>query len=325
MRQEPAPARRALRAALPLLLALAACGAPPEAPAGEQVSALTRSPTTTAVPWSVFIQFPDQSVCTASVLTQRWLLTAAHCLTGRPSATTVQVSFAQAAGSSTLVYAGSATLRPHPDEDIGLLFLSNGTGLGGNVALTGRANVFVDPAEPWCTPGLSRGFLIAGWGWGTPQGGSDSCDGGTIGVKRLGAGFVVDTGQCGDISLSAEEQHGVHTCGGDSGSPWFLQGPTRPLAFAVHEGRFWVPFDHYHRGTKISPFLSWFRSTSLSVNRAFTLQTSPGIDGTMDFVTFSEVNVPPPPPPACPAGQRCCEPRPGGGCQLCVSTRISCP
>jgi hypothetical protein len=93
----------------------------------------------------------------------------------------------------------------------------------------------------------------------------------------------------------------------------------------VHEGRYWVPFDHYHRGTHIRPFLNWMISTSLGVNRTYSLQTTAGSDGGMDFVTFSEVNVPAPPPPLCPTGQRCCELRPNGTCQLCISNRMSCP
>jgi hypothetical protein len=165
---------------------------------------------------------------------------------------TFKLHFAPGAGATQTVYSGPATPRRRPNQDIGLVFLYASQGLGGNLALTTRAEIFADEREPWCAPGISRLFSIAGWGLGSGPGGTSDCASGTLGVKRFGSGFTVDGGQCGDQSLSAEEPgNGTHRCSGDSGAPWVVRPGARWLAFAVHHGTSWHPSRVARAGNRV--------------------------------------------------------------------------
>ena len=254
---------------------------------------LTQAPPTSEVPWSVALGLPG-GLCSGLVLSQHFILTAAHCLEiGTDTLPNLTVAYVSPDGTNLQVYSGPAVSRQHPLffnnivplADIGIIFLQNPKGI--DLSLTNRADVFADGFSPWCSHGLvPRSFSIVGWGFGSNPGGTSSCASG-LGVKRIGGGFVVDDDQCGHFVLRAEQPpNGTHRCPGDSGAPWVLRRPTRWVAFAVHHGESWSPVDLFITGTPIMPFISWIENTSYDFDPRYALRQSWFYDAHFVIVRF---------------------------------------
>jgi secreted trypsin-like serine protease len=266
-------------------------------PPGRGSSELTRAPWTSEVPWSVAITgLPNNGLCSGLVLSQHFILTAAHCLEGADTLPNLAVVYASPTGANRLVYSGPAELRKHPSfyavnpwegADIGIISLQAPQGI--DLTLTDRAEIFADAFSPWCSRGLvTRSFSIVGWGLGSNPGGTTSCSTSSLGLKRLGSGFTVDDDQCGHAYLTAEEPtNGTHRCPGDSGAPWLLRRPTRWVALAVHHGQSWQPFDIYITGTAIMPFVQWIEDTSNDLNPRYALRQSWFYDAHFVVVRFA--------------------------------------
>jgi hypothetical protein len=326
---------------LPLVL-----GCAPESDNDVTTAPLTQAGLTNAAPWVVRINFPT-SLCSGSVLTEHWLLTAAHCVEGQPALISrLQVSAATASALDEVVYDGPARPYGHPDygrflfftdaeDDIALVKLDAAAGI--DLGKTGRAKLWgyseasrvpFDAGRPWTSPiEEDRRFVSIGWGQG---GDGDACVTGTHGVKRLGDGFALDRAGMNALMVSATTL-GSHECPGDSGGPWLFGRGGELIAFAL-----WVDawpnlllFGDERDATLIQPKERWMFEKS----RDDGLELICGAGGTAGGATFLECNErrrepPPPPPPGtlCPTGRHCCDPSPdGAACLRCVANAQACP
>jgi Trypsin len=201
--------------------------------------AVTTAPETSQMPWSVRLSFYTPSggdgMCSGVALTQRWIVTAAHCLHHRSKSTDqVRVDYGGSYSLTPLYAQGTASFYNHPDYDqIGFIKGDFGDDLG-LVRLYGdgifpelRAKVW-DGGTDWKdTTGI---FYAAGYGLGGNPGESDDCDDGQIQFKRLGrfklTGNTDDNGILGFGNPIAVEARSAgwygnnRLCPGDSGSPW---------------------------------------------------------------------------------------------------------
>jgi hypothetical protein len=251
-------------------------------PTGESRSGLTQSPLTTDVRWSVLLSSPTVGkYCSGLVLSEHFVLTAAHCFSEEGNSDPgLQIFFASAPGASTKVYDGPVLFRDHPwyhhpspdfrrYADIKVVYLQSVRGI--DLSVTDRAEIYGDQFTPWCSRGLlSRSFSIVGWGRSNTAG-STSCDL-AGGMKRLGSGFTLKADQCNSYFLVADPSNsGPDTCKGDSGSPWLWAGPTRWLAFAVTHGWSWHPIDYFITATAITPFIGWIEDTTSELDPRYAL------------------------------------------------------
>jgi Trypsin len=241
---------RSARAAGPLIAyaVLSACAMAHESDAdiAAQEAAVTQAPATTEAPWAVRIG--GDTDCTAEVLTPHWLLTAAHCLHGKPEVSSGRTVRAvnPASGITSFIYSGSARYILYPDyvhddpirvHDIALVQLLDGNG----IIMPSYARIYRDGREPWAASfSGSRRFEVAGFGLGTDPGGSSTCEDGMIGVKRLGTEFEL-TGQShmadfAPAKVAARFTGVQQLCDGDSGSPWLLRRGGTLMQFAIHSG-----------------------------------------------------------------------------------------
>lgn len=313
-------------------------GEGPDAGIGTVEQEITGGSLTTAAPWIVRVDLPGGSLCSGSVLSEHWVLTAAHCVDGKGSSGMVTIRYASSLGAATSVYSGNAYFYKHPhyqpgwfwpdrEDDVALIRLASGAGI--NLSLTGRAALW-GYTKPWTSSSSSeRDFRMIGWGLTDPSGGDDCVSG--SGVKRLGLGFRVK--KTGVTATTVEAPIGaVHACGGDSGTPWTFVRGGRYIAFAVHSGRvpdFIVAGDE-HQAPLLPPKYGWIYERSKSSGLMLDCKSA-GYSGGVPYLECEErVYAPEPPPPipgsSCPSGKYCCEPAPvGDTCSLCVPVGTYCP
>jgi hypothetical protein len=306
--------------------------------------AITAANLTTEAPWVVRLDLPGGRLCSGSVLSEHYILTAGHCLAGYSSnlLSSVTVRWANVAGGAQSLYSGQGWVLRNPQwheheiggdtgEDIAMLQLG---GSGVNLALTGRAKLWGWNSpdinrDPWEQSSQNRWFTLIGWGL---TGSGSSCTSGTGGSKRIGYGFKVDA------TSDATEVHApintTHACGGDSGAPWLFVRGGQLIAFAVHSSRYpdLIVLGNYHRAPLIKPKRDWMWEASRFNGRQL-ICSGAGFAGSPELgVTYEECReqiLPPPPPPPpsapCPSGKRCCEPISSTVCGLCWPTSMACP
>lgn len=211
----------------------------------------------------------DGSSCSAAVLSEHWLLTAAHCVDHARATSRLTVRYANAPGQRRTLYSGPANLHAHPSydsgsnngvnsKDVGLVEV---TGVPMNLALTGRAKLLSDSRVPWAS-GNPDDFEIVGWGRGTDPGSRVSCSDAASGVLRRDDGTWIWSS--GGMVNSRQPI----MCPGDSGGSWVAyRGSSASgrdyMTFAVNsgttDGNIWAP--HTNHAVKIAPHFDWIQNT----------------------------------------------------------------
>jgi hypothetical protein len=230
--------------------------------------------------------------CSGIALTDHWILTAAHCLDDLDDAP-FELSICSGTCDIELddddrdvLYDGTGQRFMHPDwgglgsfstDDTGLIKL-HGSGMRG----APRGRFYSDERTPWYDPYPAsvpledRMFHIIGYGWGSDPGGDgcdeDHTDGLTLGVKRIAEGLHF---LARDYPNAAVQSGGGYTgaCGGDSGTPWFLERGGKRLAFATHSAHEDTAWWDDSKASLIPRKWDWILSTTAAAGLPIECQT----------------------------------------------------
>jgi len=260
-------------------------------------------------PWQVGLIYSNATsnylgqFCGGSIISNSWILTAAHCLVEDNSVLSVN-SFRVLVGSANLSTTSLTNLKSvnqvviHPsynsnsnDYDIALIRLTQ------PLTFVPNSIQAISLNQSEIAPG--KDALITGWGatnskapWESPSGYSNQLQGGFVDIdsntkcSNFEFGFNAQTMLC-----ASTPSFSVDTCQGDSGGPlaifesgqWKLAGVT-----SFGDGCAWLSPGYY---TKVSNFYVWTNSTiqttqsplsisntarSVAINTPITLTTSGG-------------------------------------------------
>ena len=238
-------------------------------PQATDAEPITQAPLSTQPTWSVMISNYG-TWCSASVVNDRWLVTAAHCLVGfAAEPANLQVSIATAGGGRTIVHNGPAKFFINPSydgpsnavHDVGLIYLK---GWGVNLDTTRQMKMYSDTRKPWVSGSSEPAAMaLAGWGFGSNTGGTTDCGAATATqqMKRLATNLTVD--RTSNTHFATAAIGNTHACGGDSGGQYLLLRGTGAgadyLQFAVHSGRRGSPTRH--QGPLLDDNFTWIDAT----------------------------------------------------------------
>ncbi|XP_066511783.1 transmembrane protease serine 3 [Hoplias malabaricus] len=170
-------------------------------------------------PWQVSLQYQNQYLCGGSLITNQWIVTAAHCVYGfaNPASWSVRVGIVEQPVNgatdlsvSKILYHGS--YRPESlSYDVALIKVAQPVTFNGQV-------------QPICLPNFEESFTAGSvcWisGWGATQ------SGGEVSVSLHSALVpLLSSRECGNSKVSPWNicagfpGGGADTCQGDSGAP----------------------------------------------------------------------------------------------------------
>jgi hypothetical protein len=202
---------------------------------------------TTAYSWAVQIR-TSASTCSAVALTDRVLLTAAHCVDhlGKGWHDNA-LSVYRAVNTSTTVdnvkriFSGRAYVeRPSSDSiinDIAVLVTDSSMNQGYRARIyNGSFDHWNAKAQGGRLPAVYDSFMIAGFGLGSS---ASECSKNPLNHKRAGTleFFGSNANRVAPASLIYAARGPSFPCSGDSGAPAFVRKSSWDLVFATHQGR----------------------------------------------------------------------------------------
>jgi hypothetical protein len=266
------------------------------------------------VPWQVRLSVSGQLLCGGSIVHERWILTAAHCVVDDfgqaidPTAVRVWGGLSLLSSMNSFNATAADEVIVHPGfnrftfvNDIALVRLAAPLGTGTVIPL------WTDPTGP---VGLSSAYVS---GWGSRTGGagaSEQLQGASLRI-RSGPGLPCGSWQdaydpvtmvCASGGLSVPD--GAGACTGDSGGPLVVPGPgsSPRLVGVVSFGYLGCLNDHAYPTvfSRVSAFVSWIRkyvpTTGMVDDATITLEVTgrAGVPATgvgAVILTVSSVNA----------------------------------
>lgn len=228
-----------------------------------------------AVPWQIAMVFADTAddynaqFCGGSILSDNWVVTAAHCVEGTAAADIEILTGVTSLGEAGSTRIGLQQIISHPDyddwtleHDIALLEVSSPIPLNGNT----RASIglpFELSAASWPTAGAAS--TVSGWGNTSTSSSAFPYDLYAAVVDVLSSpgssscGSYTQSEYLPDVMLCAGELTlGKDSCQGDSGGPLAVQAAgTWTLAGIVSWGYGCADPDYPGVYTRVTTYLDW--------------------------------------------------------------------
>lgn len=306
---------------LTMTLALGACAAPTsDDSVGETSSDITNG-TASATPDDVVMltKADGSGTCTGNVISQHYILTAAHCFPRSPfdqgAVPSMKLRVGRGGQGEVEAYNDVVDYIPHPtfeplmdkreDWDIAVIHL-RGAGMGPNPTVI---HMFDGPSPP---AAYVQNFEISGYGFGSTNF-QNLCpiDDATAGTKRTASfQFFWDPFSVDLDNFAVQGNSRVSTtCQGDSGAGYRLHYNNTDYLFAVlswsddkvvgdggDPGR--------NHGTMVQPKVSWIVSATVAIGAPISVSVVRDHRGALDLWSYNVTEKPiytaPPSPPHFP-------------------------
>lgn len=249
---------------------------------GEDSYPITEAPIGNAPPFAVRLLFLDAGGnCTGVVISQHWLVTAAHCVRDavnnfgifNNSRLTIRYGSNGTSTGTASYSSGAASYYIHPDysgddddleDDFALVRL-----YGSGMSVYTRSRIMGETDSCFFPSSISNP-RIAGYGSGTDPGGGGDCPSTGSGWKRSGAFATLNN--CGLTKWSPRSPFirqimvGSGTripCSGDSGGPIYFHYDGLDIVAGLHAGTRSDPFSDNQSGPSIRRRLEWIIDKSI--------------------------------------------------------------
>jgi len=268
----------------------------PETASGLQTQ-VTEAPISDAAPFAIRLIFLDPGVefgaCTGVVLSQHYVVTAAHCVRDAVAKygvfahdrLTIRYGADGTDGGPESYTAGDASYYIHPDysgddddlgDDFALIRL-----YGGGMMTYARGRIMGETSQCFFNGGDIESVWIAGYGVGTNPGGGEDCPTGGGGNKRSGQFWFetnclpVPSGWSPGSPFIREliaDAGNRSPCSGDSGGPIYAHYADRDVVAGLFAGIRHHPIGENYHGPSIRRRLEWMLETSAASGRRLTCE-----------------------------------------------------
>ena len=275
-----------MRARLLVLLALAGCAYDDELEPDQTTAAIVGAATSRSFAGQVMLWGGS---CSGTVLSEHFILTAAHCVDDLPPEIQLFAAMDQT-GQPTMIYEGPIETFIHPSytgdgdfsDDVAVIHLRSH---GIDTSFIGKSPLYADSRTPWVNNSFTSAQVS---GWGRTQASlclpTNAFDP-LIGVLRSALGTITNY-----VGSTTVVRTSVPTCHGDSGGPWYYRTAT---SGAIQNLQVATTAGHTSGGTRLGTLLppkrAWIESKLASrVPYRFGFSWNGGTSGGWAYRTYLE-------------------------------------